>query len=276
MSARLTIPQDLPVLTEEAPKPRGGVHLPASQKSARSRAGSAGRSVLTGVLLAVGVITGVGLMEYANPSETYRPSYLLGTLGGRKAAAELNAERDAQAAYVNAVKDGELKAQAVFEAQLATIKADAQNTINAFAAELERSNKAYEALYQMTNSATQIALEMEKSLALTRAETVASGQTGKRQIAALADWVGVLGELAGDPSIAIAGSAYGDRLRSEMASEVSRGAMMDVGSMHRSIMARVPNVAEIRLQQEANIRAAIEQARNAQAAAPAAPVAPGP
>jgi len=286
MSARLTIPQDLPVLTEEVSKPREGVHLPAPQKTALRDAASSGRTAFTGVLLAVGVISGVGLMEYANPSEIFRPSYFIGTLSGRKETAELNAAQDAQAAYVKAVKEGELGAQIAYETKLreveeayqrdlADIEADKQNVIAAFASELDRTNKAYEAMYQMTNNATQVALEMERDLARARAETVASAQGAKRTVAALADWVGIFGQIAGDSSMAGA-SNYADNLRSDMAAEISRGAGLDVGSLHRQIMQRIPNVAEIRLQQEANIRAEIEQRRAAQAASPAptAPAAP--
>lgn len=287
MSARLTIPKNLPTLTEEVPPKAEGTLLPAEQHPSRLKpAASGAKTAFSGLLLSVGVITGIGLMEYANPSDLLRPSYLLGTLSGRKESAELNASKDAQSSYVHAVKDGELTAQIAYEEklrvveeayqrQLAGIEADKNNTINAFAAELERTNKAYDASYQMSSNALQAALEMERDLARARAETIASAQGTKRSVAALADWVGVFGALAGDSSMASA-SMYADNLRSEMASEVSRGAQMDVGGMHRQIMAKVPNVAEIRLQQETNIRAAIEAHRAAQAAIPAAPVAPGP
>lgn len=216
------------------------------------------RLAASGTLLMAGAVLGVGLMEYLNPKEEFKPSYLIGTLTGRMAGAEAKAAEQAKASFVQGMKEGELKAQLAYDKELAKVAVWQQNAIQIMQADLDRTTGAWQNAYQLTQAAMQGAIAMEGDLVRMRAMTVAQNQGVKGTVANLMDFVGVIGALGGDQTLA---QVSGDEMRSQMAAELTRGGMQDAGAMARTIMSRFPNPAQWRLEREEVLRQAFTPPR---------------
>lgn len=211
------------------------------------------RWAASGTLLMVGAVVALGLVEYLSPDPRFTPSHLIGTMSGRLAAAEAKAAQDAKAAYVEGVKEGELKADLAYQKELAKVAVWQQNAIQVMQADLDRTTAAWQNAYQLTQVALQGAIGMENDLMRIRASTVAQNQGVKGAVANIMDLVGVLGGLSGNSQYS---QVNGDGLRADMAAELTRGGMQDAGAMSARIMGQFPNPAQFRIERENALRQA--------------------
>lgn len=225
---------------------------PASDRP-RSSVRSGMRLAASGSLVMAGAVVAVGLIEYLSPVEEFKPSYLVGTLTGRMAAAEARAAEQAKAAFTEGVKSGELRAQIAYDEKLAKIEVWKQNAVQVMQADLDRTTAAWQTAYNLTQAATQGAIQMESDMVRMRASTVAQTQGVRGAAANLMDFVGMIGALGGDRNLA---QVNGDGMREEMTRSITRGGMQDAGAMAHQIMSKFPNPAQWRLEREEVLRQA--------------------
>ena len=261
MAVRLRIDPD----QSHAPEPvqgRGAVVPPAPALPVlpypRTPVQAGFRLMLSSVALTVGLVIGVGVMEYVNPYEQAKPSWLIGTLGGRLAAAELQAVEKAKAAFTEGVKAGELRAQVAYDERLLKLQLEKETAFATVQADLDRTSKAYEALYQVSVVTSQAAMTMEADLARTRSTTVAQSQGARTFMANIADFVGVIGTLGGDQTLA---GVNGDSFRQEMSNNITAAGTSGAGAMASRILSQFPSPAEFRVNREATLQKAFAPAR---------------
>ena len=245
---------------------------PVLAQTPRTLVQSSIRTTVLGVCLSAGLVAGVALLEFTCPYDHLKPTYLLGTLTGRLAEAEMNASAKAKAAYVEGVKAGELNSQITYETKLAKVQLERdsalavaqqqaqlqrEQAVATLQANLDRTTKAYEGLYQVGTVTTQAAMTMEADLAKVRATTVAQTQGARGVMANLADIVGIVGMLGGDEKLA---SVNGDAFRSQMTQDITSAGTAGAGAMASRILAQFPNPAQFRVEQENVLQRAFARA----------------
>ena len=245
---------------------------PVLSQTPRTLVQSSIRTTVLGVCLSAGLVAGVALVEFTCPYDHLKPTYLLGTLTGRLAEAEMNASAKAKAAYVEGVKAGELNSQITYETKLAKVQLERdsalavaqqqaqlqrEQAVATLQANLDRTTKAYEGLYQVGTVTTQAAMTMEADLAKVRATTVAQTQGARGVMANLADIVGIVGMLGGDEKLA---SVNGDAFRSQMTQDITSAGTAGAGAMASRILAQFPNPAQFRVEQENVLQRAFARA----------------
>jgi hypothetical protein len=244
---------------------------PVVQTTPRDLLQSSIRTTILGACLCAGAVAGIALLEFTCPYDHLKPTYLIGTLAGRLAGAEMDASAKAKTAYVEGVKAGELNSQIAYETKLAKVQLEKdsalavaqqqaqlarEQAVATLQASLERTTKAYEGLYQVGIVTTQAAMTMEADLARVRATTVAQTQGARGVMANLADIVGIVGMLGGDAKLA---SVNGDPLRSQMTQNITSAGTEGAGAMASQILARFPNPAQFRVEQENVLQRAFSQ-----------------
>ena len=213
----------------------------------RSAVQSGLRLALSSAVLTAGFVLGVGAMEYLNPKDELKPSYLLGTLAGRLTAAEVKAAEQAKIAFTEGVKAGELRAQYAYDEKLLAINAQKDQAFATLQANLDRTSRAYEALYQIGVQTAQAAMLMEADLMRTRSTTIANRQGVRGLAAELADLVGMV---TGNPLI------NGDEFRDQITDSINRSGAAGVGYIASFIATHFQNPADFRVQQEAVLQQA--------------------
>ena len=216
------------------------------------------RLMLSSVALTVGIVAGVALMEYANPYEHAKPSWLIGTLGGRLAAAELQAVEKAKIAFTEGVKAGELRAQLAYDEKLLKLQLEKETAFATVQADLDRTSRAYDAIYQVTVLTSQAAMTMETELSKVRSTTVAQTQGFRTLAANVADALGVFGTLGGNESLA---STNGDVFRQEMTNSINAAGTSGAGVLASRLLSQFPSPAEFRVNREATLQKAFAPSR---------------
>lgn len=219
----------------------------AAPSAARSAVQSGVRLALSSAVLTAGFMLGVGLMEYLNPKEELKPSYLLGTLAGRLTSAEVKAAEQAKIAFTEGVKAGELRSQLAYDKDLAAINAQKDQAFATLQANLDRTSRAYEGLYQVSVQTAQAAMTMEGELLRVRA---LSAEKNQRVRGLAAEFTDLVGMLSGNPYI------NGDEYRDQIADSINRSGSAGAGNVAQLIMTRFPNPADFRVQQEAVLQQA--------------------
>ncbi|MCC7064886.1 MAG: hypothetical protein IT456_18890 [Planctomycetes bacterium] len=199
------------------------------------------RLALSSAVLTAGFVLGVGAMEYLNPKEELKPSYLIGTLAGRLTAAEVKAAEQAKIAFTEGVKAGELRAQIVYDEKVLALNAQKDQAFATLQANLDRTSRAYEALYQVGIQTAQAAMAMEADLVRIRATTVGNRQTFRGLAAEMADLVGIL---SGNPLL------NGDQYRDQIVDSINRSGAAGVGDLAQIIRTTFKNPADFRIEQE--------------------------
>lgn len=215
--------------------------------AARSAVQSGVRLALSSAVLTAGFVLGVGAMEYLNPKEELKPSYLLGTLAGRLTAAEVKAAEQAKIAFTEGVKAGELRAQYAYDEKLLAINAQKDQAFATLQANLDRTTRAYEGLYQVGIQTAQSAMSIEAELVRVRALSAEKNQRVRGFAAEFADLLGIA---SNNPFM------NGDEFRDQIADSINRSGGAGVGNVASLIFARFPNPADFRVQQEAVLQQA--------------------
>lgn len=202
-----------------------------------------------GVIAAVLLL--LGILQFVIPDEyqRFRPSTIYGDITGEMVAAEMQAQARAAAAFTEGKKEGELNAQIRFEAQLAQVKLAAEQQLVAYKATVELTNKYFETLYGALGKSVETGLAMERELSRQRTLLTTQTQSWSRMAASVLDGLGTAGLLMGNPELA----AYGDeaeKLRRRMEQQIGDAAASGTGDQYDLLMSQVPNVDQLRANQE--------------------------
>ena len=164
----------------------------------------------------------VVLLELAMPPE-YKPTKMIGGFLGNLDAAEMEAKMAAHAAY---------------ERQLADPKASVEKDLILARAETEIMANAYNAMYERTNKALELALQMEASHLQAKEEVAKAGMTGRAINSIGNDILCMMGERYNCSEAA--------RIRDDMLDEFDRLTTSNVGKIRDQLMGDVPHPSEFR------------------------------
>lgn len=162
------------------------------------------------------------LLELALPPE-YKPTKMIGGFLGNIDAAEMEAKMASHAEY---------------ERQLAEAKASVEQELILARAEAEIMANAYNAMYERTNKALELALQMEASHLQAKEDVARAGMTGRAINSIGNDILCMMGEQQG--------CRDAERIRDEMITEFDRLTTSNVGRIRDQLMGDVPPPSEFR------------------------------
>lgn len=184
------------------------------------------------------LMTGIVLAAELLAPEPYRPSVMLGRFSGGHEAAELHAKQEATA---------------VFQEQLQNIAAD-----------VERTNQAYTALYQRSTAITQQAYQLEGVVLQFQQQAVADAQGVQGVASQVADAACLASRFFEGENGETLKSAcgLGPAMRQGMAAELARTARDNPAIVPREVFKDLPDPAAFRVQSaQALMQAATELGR---------------
>lgn len=197
----------------------------------QSDRGGLTRTLANGSMSVVGVFLLLVLLEFIIPTETAKPSYVLGSMSGRTEAARLKAEADAKAAYDTQLREVE----AHYQEKIAVINANAQNIVNGFQAEMTRVNSAYESLFKQALVAQQYGMQADAEMARIRAQVAANNSGVNSFFASLCDFAAGVSLVAGDSRMASAAYGCSESMRGRVSESITRAGTSGTGAYYNQV-----------------------------------------